>query len=210
MHSQATSSGQVVEESDLSLDRFFGGDGVDLPALALHLDGLDDTARAAATCRLRAGQQARLFEAAQGFLPLTLEHFVPRGTPPLEQVIHAGRNSLAMFRRFEKRFCSPEAGSARLWGYNENPRSITPVTGPGYFVCYAIEQGQALIDYTEVPPGKPDAWPRILPNSAGLSRYIYNGTQDTMRGVSRHVSIGRAARAGVWMDNWFVLCRREQ
>jgi hypothetical protein len=196
-------------ETPPSLDRFFEADGVDLPGLALYLDSLDDETRAAATCRLRAGQQARLFEAAEGFLPLTLAHFVPRGTPPLEQVIHAGKNSLAMFKRFEKRFCLPEPASPRLWGYNENPGSITWATGPGYFVCYPIEAGQVLIDYTEVPPGKPDAWPRILPNSAGLSRYIYNGTKDTMRGVSKHVSIGRAARAGAWMDNWFVLCRRE-
>lgn len=89
---------------------------------------------------------------------------------------------------------------------------IQPVTGPGYFVCYEIPGSEVLIDYTQVPAvdaPRPEGWPGVRPNSAGMSRYIYNGTQDTMRGVSRHVSIGRAARAGKWMDNWFVLCRRE-
>ena len=73
--------------------------------------------------------------------------------------------------------------------------------------------GEVLIDYCEVPSdkpaGKPDGWPDVRPNSAGLSRFIYNRTKDTMRGVSSHVSIGRAARDGKVMDNWFVLCRRD-
>ena len=34
-----------------------------------------------------------------------------------------------------------------------------------------------------------------------LSRFIYNRTKDTMRSVSSHVSIGRAARDGKAMDN---------
>jgi hypothetical protein len=42
-----------------------------------------------------------------------------------------------------------------------------------------------------------------------MSRYIYDRTQDTMRGVSKHVSVGRASRDGKLMENWFVLCRRE-
>jgi hypothetical protein len=157
--------------------------------------------------------QARLFEAAQGFQALTLEHFVPSGVPPLTQVRHAGKNSIPVVSRFEKRFCLPAEGADRLWGYNLNPRSIQFATGPGYFVCYAIDAGQVLIDYCQVPAGKPagkpDGWPDVRPNSAGLSRFIYNRTQDTMRGVSKHVSIGRAAREGKVMDNWFVLCRRD-
>ena len=56
---------------------------------------------------------------------------------------------------------------------------------------------------------RPAGWPDIRLNSEGMSRFIYNGTSDTMRGVSKHVSVGRAARAGKWMANWFVLCRRE-
>ncbi len=177
------------------------------------MDELGDAARAAVTVSMTARQQARLYDAAQGFRALTLEHFVPAGVAPRAQVVHAGKNSIPVFSRFEKRFCRPAIGSDRLWGYNQNPRAIQSATGPGYFVCYAIDAGQVLIDYTEVPPAKsperPEGWPAVLPNSAGLSRFIYNRTKDTMRGVSNHVSIGRAARDGRAIDNWFVLCRRD-
>jgi hypothetical protein len=205
-----TSTGTgVTGSAGPSIERFFAGGQVDVTGLARHLDGLGDAERAAATAAMKPGQQARLYEAAQGFRPLALDHFVPQGVPPLAQVIHSGKNSIPLFSHFEKRFCRPAAGADRLWGYNQNPRAIQSVTGPGYFVCYAIGAGEVLIDYCEVPPGKPDAWPPVLPNSAGFSRFIYNRTKDTMRGVSNHVSIGRAARDGKTMDNWFVLCRRD-
>jgi hypothetical protein len=210
--SESTHEAGNANKSGTPLDAYFRA-GVDLPGLARFFDGLSDDARVAATVSMTPRQQARLFEAAQGFQALTLEHFVPAGVPPLTQVRHAGKNSIPVVSRFEKRFCLPAAGSDRLWGYNLNPRSIQFATGPGYFVCYAIDAGQVLIDYCQVPAdkpaGKPDGWPDVRPNSAGLSRFIYNRTQDTMRGVSKHVSIGRAAREGKVMDNWFVLCRRD-
>ena len=194
-----------------ALGGFFRVDGVDVAGLAAYLDGLSDVERATATVSMRPSQQARLFDAARGFRPVDLEHFVPRAVAPRGQVIHTGKNSIPIFSRFEKRFCLPEAGANRLWGYNQNPRSIQGITGPGYFVCYAIAAGEVLIDYTQVPPGPaPEAWPPIRPNSAGMSRYIYDRTQDTMRGVSKHVSIGRASRDGKLMENWFVLCRRDE
>jgi hypothetical protein len=188
---------------------FFTNGRVDVAGLSRHLDGLDDAGRAAATRAMTPGQQARLYEAVRGFRALTLEHFVPASAAPLAPVIHTGKNSIPVVSHFEKHFCRPSAGSDRLWGYNRNPPAVQVVSGPGYFVCYAIDAGEVLIDYTELPPGKPDAWPPLRPNSAGLSRFIYNGTKDTMRGISAHVSIGRAARGGKVMDNWFVLCRRD-
>jgi len=190
----------------MSIHDFFAGDRVDLPALASWLDGLSNTARVQSARELSAKEQAQLYEAAKGFRPLTIADFVPPGTSPLAQVIHFGRNSLPMFKIFEKRFCRPPNGNkTELWGYNE--QSMSWATGPGYFVCYDIDDGQVLIDYLKTPPGKPDTWPAIKPNSAGLSRFVYYRTQDTMRGVSNHVSIGRASRDGKPMDNWFVLCR---
>jgi hypothetical protein len=199
----------------MTIEAFFAAGRVDVPGLSRHLDGLDDAARAAETRAMTPGQQARLFEAARGFRAITLEHFVPAAVAPMTQVIHTGKNSIPIVSHFEKRFCRPAPGlaasapSERLWGYNQNPPAVQAVSGPGYFVCYAIDAGEVLIDYCEVPPGKPDAWPPIRPNSAGMSRFIYNRTKDTMRGVSAHVSIGRAARDGKTMDNWFVLCRRD-
>ncbi len=212
MQTTTAGTGDKPVAKDTGLAPFFAGDRVDLPGLSFHLDGLPDAERARVTCALSARHQAMLFDAALAFAPLSLDFFVPAPTAPLTQVIHSGKNSLLMFTTFEKRFYKPEAGAHVLFGYNENPSSIRAVTGPGYFVCYEIEGREVLIDYKQVPPddvAKPEGWPAIRPNSAGMSRYIYNGTQDTMRRVSRHVSIGRAARAGKWMDNWFVLCRRE-
>jgi hypothetical protein len=66
-----------------------------------------------------------------------------------------------------------------------------------------------LVDYLRVPPERPDHWPPILPNSARLSKVVYNGTQDVLRGVSKHVTIGRATKGGKPMSAWFVLCRDE-
>jgi len=191
-----------------SLTNFVAPARVDLPGLCAHLDGLDEAARVAFVRSIGARQQALLYEAAAGFRPLTLDDFVPAGVAPLTQIIHSGKNSLGAFTLFEKRFCRATGRADRLFGYNE--QSLKTITGPGYFVCYQIDAGQVLIDYTELPPEKPDAWPPILSNKARLSRFIYNGTKDTMRGLSKHVSVGRAARGEKWMDNWFVLCRRER
>jgi len=181
---------------------------VDVKGLSGFLDGLTAAQRQAAVRELSGKEQAALFEAAKDLKPLTIADFVPEGVPPLSEVIHEGKNSLPLFSTFQKRFCKPAAGTAgELWGYNEQP--MRWATGPGYFKVREIDSGQVLIDYLEVPPGKVESWPAIVPNSARLSRFVYFHTQDTMRGVSKHVSVGRAARDGKWMDNWFILCRTE-
>jgi hypothetical protein len=66
-----------------------------------------------------------------------------------------------------------------------------------------------VVDYRVLPPDKPAAWPKIIPNSARLSRFIYNGTVDYLRRVSKNVVIGRAYRRDKPMDAWFALVRRE-
>jgi hypothetical protein len=60
-----------------------------------------------------------------------------------------------------------------------------------------------------LPKEKPDAWPPIIDNTAKLGRFVYFGMVDVMRGVSSHVSIGRAKKKVVWMDAWFVLVRED-
>ncbi len=52
-------------------------------------------------------------------------------------------------------------------------------------------------------------WPEIVPNSARLGRFVYYGMVDVMRGISTHVSIGRARKKSGWMDAWFVLVRED-
>lgn len=184
---------------------------VDMDSVAAFLDDLHHEGRVAAIRSIGAKEQSRLFDAARGFRKVTVDDFVPAGTPPMTQVIHWGHNSLPAFSTFQKRFCLPDDADARaageLWGYNH--QTLTSLTGPGYFVCYDVEDSEVLIDYTRIPPRGAPGWPRVLRNDQRLSRFIYNGTQDLMRGVSNHVSIGRASREGEPMPNWFVLCRQD-
>jgi hypothetical protein len=180
---------------------------LDLEALAAWLDALPDRRRIAEVRSLARAEQALLFDACRGFRPIGLGDFVPADAAPLDEVIHHGRNSLPAFRLFEKRFCRQTRGDA-LVGYNE--QAFRAFTGPGYFVARDAGEGEVLIDYTELPAERPPAWPEILPSSARLGRFVYHGTRDLMRGVSRHVTIGRASRGGQPMDNWFALCRAER
>jgi hypothetical protein len=191
----------------MSIHEYLAAPSVDLPALAAFLDHLDASARLREIRSLLRREQAKLFSAAANVRPISLAHFVPDGTPPLRAVVHHGRNSLVAFHDFEKRFCRPEAGANELWGYNEQPQKA--LTGPGYFVARQTNDYEVLVDYYETPPARPAAWPPIRPNSAGLSRFIFYHTRDIVRGVSQHVSIGRAAREGKLLDNWFVLCRAD-
>lgn len=192
---------------------------IDLPRLAEVLDGMGHVGRLDTVRHWSGSVQARLFEAAKGFRPLTLDDFVAPSVGPLVQVIHHGKNSLPAFTHFQKRFCKPKApeegAEARdeLWGYNE--QTLAPLTGPGYYVAHLpegrdnAEPGEVDIDYRKLPPGKVDTWPEILPNEARLGRLVYAGMVDVMRGVSSHVTIGRAMKKGKFMNAWFLLCRED-
>jgi hypothetical protein len=95
-----------------------------------------------------------------------------------------------------------------LLGYNF--QSLSPITGPGYYVAHpSAEAGEVDIDYTMVPKERPSSWPDILPNSSRFGRFVYYGMVDVMRGISSHVSIGRAKKKDGWMDAWFVLVRED-
>jgi hypothetical protein len=181
---------------------------MEVTALIQKLDGMDEEALVGAVVALRRPQMAALFEAAAGQPPLTLADLVPPDVPPLVPVIHEGKNSLPMFTRFQKRCCRPPGNPPdELWGYNE--QSFRWHTGPGYFVVHHDDRGELVIDYTRLPPDKPPSWPRIIPNSARLGRFIYNGTVDVLRRVAGGVTIGRAFRRSGPMDAWFALVRRE-
>lgn len=182
---------------------------MDARALAGHWDRLDAGERLVEVMALSPAEQADLFDAALGLRAMTFEDLVPRELAPMKGVPHDGRNSLAAFTRFAKVFARPDEPRDELWGYNEGYQTVKTFVGPGYFVCVKhSEPGELLVDYLRQPPRHPPEWPPILANDARLSRFVFNGTQDVLRGVSRHVSIGRASREGRWMDNWFVLCRR--
>ena len=188
-----------------AMHRRIAAGAIDVTALAAELDAMRPETRIREVRNLGKTEQARLFDAAEGARPIVLADLVPVGIAPMVEVIHAGRNSLPMFRIFEKRFCRPADDDAQLWGYNEH--GARWMTGPGYFVARQHGDGEVLVDYLEVPPEKPEEWPPIQPNSALRGRFVYGGMQDVLRGVSRHVSVGRARRKGKPLDNWFVCCR---
>ncbi len=177
--------------------------------IAQALDAMDEATRIDTIVGLGRRQLAALFEAAAANRPVQFTDMVPADVPSLTAVIHEGKNSLGVFTRFQKRFCRPPGGTTdQLWGYNE--QSMRTFTGPGYFVFHQVESGELAVDYRKLPPEKPPGWPTILPNSARLSRFIYNGTVDVLRHVSQHVTIGRAYRRSGPMNAWFALVRRAQ
>ena len=182
-----------------------------MPEVERHLDSLSSEARIAATRSLGKKQLAALYDAADGYKAIGLDDVVPSSNETMEEVVHHGKNSLGAFTTFAKVFVRPEnlePSGPQLWGYNRNSAFLETVVGPGYFMTYPHSvTGEVLVDYLQVPPSKPDGWPEILPNSSRLSYFVYNGTQDILRGVSDHVSIGRAMKAGKPMSAWFILCR---
>ncbi|MBL8626547.1 MAG: hypothetical protein JNK64_34845 [Myxococcales bacterium] len=188
----------------------------DIAAIARHLDGLDARARAAEVLGLDRARQRTLFEKAAAAAPIDLAHFVGDAAAGVE-VIHDGRNTLPLpgpLRGFQKRFCRPADGSARLFGYNEGP--TRRVVGPGYFVAVPTAgrpawqaRGAIVVDYFQIPDGPVAAgWPPVVANDWRLQRLVYHHTRDFMRRVSRHVSIGAAYKEERPLDHYFVLCRQ--
>ena len=194
----------------MRLEELLNQPTLDLKEICAHLDALEGPRRIAETVALTGAQQARLYDAALGFRAMTLLDLVPATVPPMTGVPHEGRNSLLAFRFFAKVFYRPEEPSLReLWGYNRTSELVSTTVGPGYYVASEKGGGELLVDYTRQPPTDLPGAPAMLPNSARLSFFVYNQTQDTLRGVSRHVCIGRASRHGRDLDNWFVLCRAD-
>jgi hypothetical protein len=191
----------------MNLDDVLRSGQVEISKVAAHLDALDEPTRIGAVRSLSGKAQANLFEAAKGQRSIKLADMVPAEVPVLAEVPHYGLNSLPMFRTFAKVFCRPSAEAKELCGYNRAGGFVETVVGPGYYVAYEVEDGEFLVDYTRLPDTKPEHWPAMLSNQARLSRFVYGGMKDVLRGVSKHVTIGRAIRNGKVVDNWFVLCR---
>ena len=194
------------------LRELLGNDPPEMDAVASHLDNLEAAERVVEIRTLGRAHLARLFEAAEGYRPITLNDIVSGERDAMQEVLHHGKNSLPVFNHFAKAFVRPATGDrSELWGYNRTGGFVETVVGPGYFVAYPADvPREVLVDYLRVPPQRPEHWPEILPNSARLSRVVYYGTQDIVRGVSKHVTVGRAMKAGKPMPAWFVLCREDE
>jgi hypothetical protein len=189
------------------------GPDVDVPTIEAYLDGLDNRARIDAVTSLGRAAQERLYTAVEGHRILRAADLVPLDQDPMREVVFEGRNTLPAFTRFAKVLCRPDdpkaASAGELWGYNRNSGFVETAVGPGFFVAYDHGDAEVLVDYLRVPPRRPEHWPEILNNDTRLSFFVYNGTRDVLRGVSEHVSIGRASRRGRIMNIWFVLCRND-
>ncbi len=177
------------------------------------LDSLSHPERVEAIRAVGRAEQRALYEAVDGYESVTLADLVPRERADLEPVRHFGKNTLPLFSRFEKRFCRPGDTDAEkpdvLYGFNF--QAMERVTGPGYFVAHdAGPRPEVLVDYTHVPPQRPESWPEIRRNEIGLSRFVYGHMIDTLRRVSEHVTIGSAARKGKDLGSWFLLTRCDE
>jgi hypothetical protein len=201
-----------------TLQDMLASDGTGIAEIGAWLDGVAAAARLDAVFALDRGGQRELFKRARTGSQLTLEHFVPAEVPALGPVHHRGKNTLPLpskHRFFEKRFCRPQDGSQRLFGYNHAPSK--GLVGPGYFVAHFTrdepawtDRGPVVVDYFQVPDGPvPAQWPKVVPNSHGLQRFVYKGTRDFMRRVSAHVSIGAAYKGEKPLDHYFVLVRQD-
>lgn len=195
----------------MNLEQRILAEEADIDAIAAYLDGLSPGERTRESQSLGPKAQRRLWDLARG-RRATLDDMVPPDRGPLEPVHHAGRNTLPAFRFFEKRFCrpSPEADAGMLWGYNEG--SSRPLVGPGYYVCRETAddaRGAVVVDYYQVPPEKPAAWPPIKSNEGLRSRAVYGFMHDFLRKVSDHVTIGRAYKHDRETPNFFTLCRQD-
>lgn len=172
--------------------------------LAQHLDALAPDERVAQCRGLSGAAQKRLWQVCAGAPAFTLDNLVPASLGEGKQVIYAGKNSLLAFTHFEKRFMRQNGA---VIGYNF--QSMSFITGPGFFTVVQSpkDERELLFDYTKVPESAPATWPKLKPNTAGLSRFVYKDLNDYCRRVSRDVIIGSAFRLDKDMDSYFVLAR---
>lgn len=173
-----------------------------------YLDSLPDGERARASRSLGMEHQRRLWNLVDRFAELSLEDMVPGTQKALSPVPHFGRNTLPVHSHFEKRFYRYTNGSGESAVGGSNFQSLAWLTGPGYYVATEdAGRRELLIDYRRLPSKRPKAWPAIVSNERGVSRFVYGFMVDTCRRVSEHVTIGRANRHGKDMPAWFTLCR---
>ncbi len=182
--------------------------GTKFNEVTAYLDALTGMQRVEQVMALGKAEQVKMWELAEGSKALTLTYLVPASAKPLEFFPFEGKNSLPMFKRFRKVFYRDSKDG--VCGYNDNPKFVQLTIGHGYFVVRMNPAAAAeiQIDYTRVPAEKPEGWPKIRSNDVFPTMFVYGGTKDHLRWVSRDVVIGRALKGGVDpMPNWFVLCR---
>ena len=187
----------------------------DLNTVTQTLDDRDPADLRREIERLDRAHLLQLWQLAEAAEPVEFDHFVPPEAAD-RPVVHAGRNSIPIFpayRRFEKHFARMSPDSPTLVGFNEG--AARSLIGPGYFVFRRSEsdverqRGAAYVDYLSLPESTvPAGWPPIVPNEKGFQKFVYSGTQDFMRRVSSHVSIGMPFKGQRQLPFPFVLVRQ--
>jgi hypothetical protein len=208
----ATLIDPVEDEAGSAFRSMISDAAVHPAAIADLLDDLAEQMRTRLVRRLGRREQQALYGKVEGFAPLELVDLVPSARSDLEEVRHLGRNSLPAFTIFEKRFCRLPGNASdtpdALAGYNF--QTMSPVTGPGYFMARDdTKTREVLVDYHRLPDQKPSDWPPIRSNERGLSRFVYGFMVDRLRRVSKHVTIGSAARNGRDLGSYFILSRAD-
>jgi hypothetical protein len=191
----------------------------DIEAIGAYLDGLPHEERLAETRTLSRADQRELYRRAASAKPLSLDDFVGAGVGARVEVIHHGRNTLPLpsrLRLFQKRFARTDSKADTLFGYNQSP--FVSTIGPGFFVAVPTAgrpewepRGAVVVDYFRIPDGEvPAGWPKVVPNTKGLQRFVYHQTRDYMRRVSSHVTVGAAYKIEKPLDHYFMLCREDR
>jgi hypothetical protein len=180
----------------LTLAEMLGQGSATRSSISAHLDALDKEVRVAECLALSRAQQKRLWEIASADRAEAQELVGDAGAAAF-----AGRNTLRLFTRFEKRFVRHQGA---LIGCNVH--TLGWLTGPGYFRVTA-QARRLLFDYTHVPSGSPPGWPRVVSNDQGFARPVYGGLIDDTVWVARDVLIGSARRGEVPLDSYFILAR---
>ncbi len=192
-----------------TLKELLNDSSVKLDQVTDHLESLNHPERVEQVIAIGNKEQQTLWKIAEKSKPLTLEYLVPRTAEPLEYFPFEGKNSLPAFKRFQKVFYLDS--ERNVCGYNNS--SVGWLIGPGYYMTQMNPKEpeyELQVDYTRIPTEHPASWPEIKSNDVFPTMFVYGGTKDNLRWVSKDVVIGRAFKMGEKeMPNWFVLCRAQ-
>lgn len=179
--------------------------------LAAYLANLSAAQRWEQLAGLEKRHQRTLYLKAEASRAVVADDLV--GDVGLE-IVHQGKNSLRLFRSFEKRVVATDDG---IWGFNEG--ATRRWVGPGYFRCRPCETPEEkaraawVVDYFDVPSQAPvPSWPEVHDNGRLLSWFVYHHTRDYLRVVTDGVLIGSAYKTLFGrerkLDSYFLLVRR--
>ena len=199
----------MPEDPTALASRLDTADGITVETLHQALDEMDDSGRLAFVRSLNKRRQDRLWDLSHRHMESTLDMIVPEDLEAGRTAVFEGRNSMAVFNQFQKRFTRSTGGEGELWGYNHQTWGW--FTGPGYFVTRKDDdRGILVFDYTRIPPQQPEGWPSLKENKGFPTGIVYGDMIDELRAVTRDVHIGKAFfSSGKERGYYFTLVRAE-